>query len=329
MTRALITGITGQDGSYLAEFLLERGYEVFGLVRSTSIGTAERIEHLLGRVQLIDGDMLDEGSLVRALNTAHPNEVYNLAAHSFVHRSFGQPVLTADVTGLGVARMLEAIRETDLSVRFYQASSSEMFGNTNQSPQNEGTLLVPASPYAVAKVFGHLLTQSYRRAYGLFACSGILFNHESPRRGLQFVTRKVTDGAARISLGMADTLLLGNLDARRDWGYAGDYVQAMWMMLQQDEPDDYVIASGQNHSVRTLCDLAFGLVGLDYREHVVVDEANLRPSDVAELLGDSSKARSVLGWKPTVDFEGLVKMMIEADLARLRAQPDIQGQTSP
>ncbi len=325
MTRALITGITGQDGSYLAEFLLERGYEVFGLVRSTSLGTFERIEHILGRVQIIHGDMLDDGSLVRALKTARPDEVYNLAAHSFVQRSFGQPVFTADVTGLGVARMLEAIRETDPTIRFYQASSSEMFGNTNESPQNESTLLVPASPYAVAKVFGHLLTQNYRRAYGLFACSGILFNHESPRRGMHFVTRKVTDGAARISLGMADTLKLGNLDARRDWGYAGDYVQAMWMMLQQDEPDDFVIASGKNHSVKALCELAFGLVGLDYREHVVVDEANLRPSDVAELLGDSSKARSVLGWQPTVDFETLIRMMVEADVARLRTHSATQS----
>ena len=320
MTRALITGMTGQDGSYLAEFLLERDYEVFGLARSTSPGTFERIEHILDRVQVIEGDMLDEGSLVRALKTARPDEVYNLAAHSFVQRSFGQPVFTADVTGLGVARMLEAIRETDLKVRFYQASSSEMFGNTNESPQNESTLLVPASPYAVAKVFGHLLTQSYRRAYGLFACSGILFNHESPRRGIHFVTRKVTDGVARISLGLTDTLKLGNLDARRDWGYAGDYVQAMWMMLQQDKPDDYVIASGKNHSVRDLCELAFGVAGLDYHDHVVVDEANLRPSDVAELLGDSSKARSVLGWKPTVDFEALIKMMVESDTARLRDQ---------
>jgi len=320
MTRALITGMTGQDGSYLAEFLLERDYEVFGLVRSTSLGTFERIEHILDRVHVIEGDMLDGGSLVRALKTARPDEVYNLAAHSFVQRSFGQPVFTADVTGLGVARMLEAIRETDLKVRFYQASSSEMFGNTNESPQNESTLLVPASPYAVAKVFGHLLTQNYRRAYGLFACSGILFNHESPRRGIHFVTRKVTDGVARISLGLTDTLKLGNLDARRDWGYAGDYVKAMWMMLQQDKPDDYVIASGKNHSVRDLCELAFGLAGLDYHDHVVVDEANLRPSDVAELLGDSSKARSALGWQPTVDFEALIKMMVESDTARLRDQ---------
>jgi GDPmannose 4,6-dehydratase len=316
--KALITGITGQDGSYLAEFLLERGYEVFGLVHSTSLGTFERIDHLLNRIQLIEGDMLDEGSLVRALKASEPDEVYNLAAHSFVQRSFGQPVFTADVTGLGVARILEAIRENAPGVHFYQASSSEMFGNTNESPQNEATLLVPASPYAVAKVFGHLLTQSYRRAYDLFACSGILFNHESPRRSIQFVTRKVTDGAARISLGLAENLQLGNLDARRDWGFAGDYVRAMWLMLQQDQPDDYVVATGENHSVRDLCDLAFGMVGLDYREYVVVDEANLRPSDVAELRGDASKARATLGWEPTVDFETLIRSMVEADVARLR-----------
>ena len=321
MSRALITGITGQDGSYLAEYLLERGYDVFGLVRSTSLSSFDRIEHILDRVNIVEGNMLDAGSLVRALKTTQPDEVYNLAAESFVGRSFGQPVLTADVTGLGVARLLEAVRETDPSVRFYQASSSEMFGYTNESPQNEQTRLEPASPYAVAKVFGHLLTQNYRRAHGLYACSGILFNHESPRRGLQFVTRKVSDGVARISLGLADKLELGNLDARRDWGYAGDYVQAMWMMLQRDEPDDYVIATGKNHSVRTLCDLAFGSVGLDYREHVVVDQANLRPSDVADVLGDSSRARSILGWRPTVDFQALVRMMVEADVARLGNDP--------
>jgi GDPmannose 4,6-dehydratase len=317
--RALITGITGQDGSYLVEFLLERDYEVFGLVRSSSLGTFERIDHLLDRITLIDGDMLDDGSLERALKRARPDEVYNLAAHSFVQRSFGQPVFTADVNALGVARILEAIRETTPSVRFYQASSSEMFGNTNQSFQNEDTLLVPASPYAVAKVFGHLLTQNYRRAYGLFAVSGILFNHESPRRGLHFVTRKVTDGAARISLGMADKLQLGNLEARRDWGFAGDYVRAMWLMLQQDAPADYVIATGVNHSVRELCELAFQIVGLDYQDHVEVDEVNLRPSDVLDLRGDASRARQELGWEPTVTFEELVRMMVEADVARLRA----------
>jgi GDPmannose 4,6-dehydratase len=317
--RALITGITGQDGSYLAEFLLEREYQVFGLVRSTSLGTFERIAHLLDQITVIEGDMLDDGSLVRALKTAEPDEVYNLAAHSFVQRSFGQPVFTADVTGLGVARILEAIRETSPTVRFYQASSSEMFGNTNESPQREDTLLVPASPYAVAKVFGHLLTKNYRRAYGLFACSGILFNHESPRRGIHFVTRKVTDGAARISLGMTDKLKLGNLDARRDWGYAGDYVRAMWMMLQQDEPGDYVVGTGVNHSVRELCEYAFGLLSLDYREYVEVDEANLRPSDVAELRADASHARRTLGWEPTVGFDELIRMMVEADVARLKS----------
>jgi GDPmannose 4,6-dehydratase len=321
MPRALITGITGQDGSYLAEFLLDRDYEVFGLVRSTSLGTFERIEHLLPRLNLLDGDMQDEGSLVRVLKTCQPHEVYNLAAHSFVHRSFGQPVFTADVTGLGVARILEAIRETDLSIRFYQASSSEMYGNTPESPQNEETLLVPASPYAVSKVFGHLLTQNYRSAYGLYAASGILFNHESPRRGLHFVTRKISDGVARISLGLADKLELGNLEARRDWGFAGDYVEAMWMMLQQDEPDDFVIATGVNHSVRELCEFAFGLVGLDYKHHVAVNEKNLRPSDVDNLIGDPSKATRALGWKATTDFETLVTMMVEADISRHKTNP--------
>ena len=319
MTRALITGITGQDGSYLAEFLLSKDYEVFGLVRSSSLGTFERIEHLLDKVTLLHGDMLDEGSLVRALKQARPDEVYNLAAHSFVHHSFGQPVFTADVTGLGVARILEAIRETSLNVRFYQASSSEMFGNVNESPQNEGTLLVPASPYAVAKVFGHLLTQNYRKAYGIFACSGILFNHESPRRGLHFVTRKVTDGVARIKLGLTDSVSLGNLDARRDWGYAGDYVEAMWQILQLPEPDDFVIGTGVNNSVRELCELAFSIAGLDYRDHVRIDDANLRPSDVAELRADPSKAKSAFGWQPRVQFAELVKMMVEADIARLSA----------
>ena len=325
MPRALITGITGQDGSYLTEFLLDKGYEVFGLVRSTSLGTFERIEHLLDRVSLLDGDMQDDGSLFRALKTAQPHEVYNLAAHSFVHRSFGQPIFTSDVTGLGVARILEAIRETDLSIRFYQASSSEMYGNVPESPQNEATPFAPASPYAVSKVFGHLLTQNYRAAYGLFAASGILFNHESPRRGLHFVTRKVTDGAARISLGLADKLDLGNLEARRDWGYAGDYVEAMWLMLQEDQPDDFVIATGTNHSVRELCDLAFGMVNLDYRDHVVVDEANLRPSDVDALVGDASKARRQLGWKPTTNFETLIRKMVEADVARHESHPGVRS----
>jgi GDPmannose 4,6-dehydratase len=325
MPRALITGITGQDGSYLAEFLLDKEYEVYGLVRSTSLGTFERIEHLLPRLNLLEGDMQDDGSLFRALKACKPQEVYNLAAHSFVHRSFGQPVFTADVTGLGVARMLEAIRETDLSIRFYQASSSEMYGNVPESPQNEETPFAPASPYAVSKVFGHLLTLNYREAYGLFAASGILFNHESPRRGLHFVTRKVTDGVARISLGLANQLDLGNLEARRDWGYAGDYVEAMWLMLQQDEPDDFVIATGTNHSVRELCELAFGMVDLDYRDHVVVDEANLRPSDVESLIGDPSKARRELGWQPTTDFEALIRMMVEADVARHKSQPGVRS----
>jgi GDPmannose 4,6-dehydratase len=325
MPRALITGITGQDGSYLAEFLLDKGYEVWGLVRSSSLGTFERIEHILPRLHVLEGDMTDEGSLLRGLKTSRPQEVYNLAAHSFVHRSFGQPVFTADVTGLGVARILEAIRETDTEIRFYQASSSEMYGNTPESPQNEDSLLVPASPYAVSKVFGHLLTQNYRLAYDLFATSGILFNHESPRRGLHFVTRKVTDGVARISLGLTDRLELGNLDARRDWGYAGDYVEAMWLMLQHDRPDDFVIATGVNHSVRELCELAFGIVGLDYNDYVTVNKENLRPSDVQALLGDASKARRVLGWEPRTDFESLIRMMVEADVARHKANPGIRS----
>ena len=320
MTSALITGITGQDGSYLAELLLGKGYEVWGLIRSTSLGTYERIEHILGDVKIVEGDMLDEGSLVRAIKRVHPEEVYNLASHSFVHNSFGQPVLTTDVTALGVARLLEAIRETDPKIRFYQASSSEMYGRTPESPQDENTLLVPSSPYAVAKVYGHLLTKNYRTAYGMYAVSGILFNHESPRRGLHFVTRKVTDAVARISLGMADKVELGNLDAKRDWGFAGDYVEAMWLMLQQPEPDDFVIATGIQHSVRELAEYAFGLVGLDYRDHVAINEANLRPSDVESLCGNASKAKRILGWEPKVYFEQLVKMMVDADLERLRGR---------
>ena len=323
MPRALITGITGQDGSYLAELLLSKGYEVSGLIRSTSLGTYERIDHILGHVRIVEGDMLDQGSLVRALKRVQPDEVYNLASHSFVHNSFGQPVLTSDVTALGVARLLEAIRETDPAIRFYQASSSEMYGRTPTSPQNEETLLVPASPYAVAKVYGHLLTKNYRMAYGMFAVSGILFNHESPRRGRHFVTRKVTDAVARISLGMQEKLELGNLDAKRDWGFAGDYVEAMWGMLQHPEPEDFVIATGVEHSVRELAEYAFGLVGLDYRDHVVTSDAHLRPSDVETLCGDASKAKRLLGWEPKVGFEELIKMMVDADLERLRSRPTI------
>ena len=327
MPRALITGITGQDGSYLAELLLGKGYEVWGLIRSTSLGTYERIEHILGDVHIVEGDMLDEGSLVRAIKKVHPEEVYNLASHSFVHNSFGQPVLTTDVTALGVARLLEAIRETDPKIRFYQASSSEMYGRTIESPQNEETLLVPASPYAVAKVYGHLLTKNYRMAYGMYAVSGILFNHESPRRGRHFVTRKVTDAVARISLGMQDKLELGNLEARRDWGYAGDYVEAMWLMLQQPEPEDYVIATGVEHSVRELAEYAFGLVDLDYRDHLVVSDAFLRPSDVETLCGDASKAKRQLGWEPKVGFEELIRMMVEADVERLRSRAASRANT--
>jgi GDPmannose 4,6-dehydratase len=320
MTRALITGITGQDGSYLAELLLSKGYEVWGLVRSTSLGVYERIEHILHDVHVVEGDMLDEGSLVRAIKKVRPTEVYNLASHSFVQNSFGQPVLTTDVTALGVARILEAIRETNREIRFYQASSSEMFGRTPESPQNEETLLVPASPYAVAKVYGHLLTQNYRFAYDMYVCSGVLFNHESPRRGLQFVTRKVTDAAARISLGLLNKVELGNLEARRDWGFAGDYVEAMWLMLQQDKPDDFVIATGVDHSVRELAEYAFAIVGLDYRDHIVHSDAHLRPSDVDALLGDASKAKRLLGWEPKVGFEDLIHMMVEADLERHRVR---------
>src|SRR5918994_2328820 len=313
MPRALITGITGQDGSYLAELLLGKGYEVWGLIRSTSLGTYERIEHILGDVHIVEGDMLDEGSLVRAIKKVHPEEVYNLASHSFVHNSFGQPVLTTDVTALGVARLLEAIRETDPKIRFYQASSSEMYGRTIESPQNEETLLVPASPYAVAKVYGHLLTKNYRMAYGMYAVSGILFNHESPRRGRHFVTRKVTDAVARISLGMQDQLELGNLDARRDWGFAGDYVEAMWLMLQQPAPEDYVIATGETHSVREFLDEVFGHLGLDWKQYVEVDPRYFRPAEVDLLLGDASKARKELGWKPRVTFKALAKLMTDAD----------------
>ena len=315
--RALITGITGQDGSYLAEFLLEHDYEVFGLVRSTSLGlgTFERITHLGDQVTLIEGDMLDEGSLVRALKVAQPDEVYNLAAHSFVARSFGQPVFTADVNALGVARILEAIRETSPSVRFYQASSSEMFGNTNQSFQNEDTLLVPASPYAVAKVFGHDITVNYRESYGLFACSGILFNHEGPKRGIEFVTRKVTNAAARIKLGLQHELVLGTMETKRDWGYAGDYVRAMWLMLQQDEPEDYVVATGETHTVQELVERAFAEVGIaDWHARVRQDQKFYRPAEVDLLIGDASKARTKLGWQPEVDFATLVKMMVAHDL---------------
>jgi GDPmannose 4,6-dehydratase len=318
---ALITGITGQDGSYLAEFLLEKGYRVVGMTRRSSTDSMERIEHLGDRIELLQGDVLDQASLVAAIQAAKPMEVYNLAAMSFVPTSWNQPVLTGEFTGLGVTRMLEAIRQVDTSIKFYQASSSEMFGKVREVPQTELTPFHPRSPYGVAKAYGHFLTVNYRESFGIFAVSGILFNHESPRRGLEFVTRKVTDGAARISLGMAKELRMGNLDSRRDWGYAGDYVRAMWAMLQQPIPCDYVIATGTDHSVRDLCRLAFERVGLDYEKYIVVDEKLLRPAEVDQLLGDSTKARQELGWEPTVGFEELIHMMVDADMERLRTHP--------
>ena len=317
--RALITGITGQDGSYLAELLLEKGYDVFGVIRRLSAPNVWRIEHLLGRVTLLQADLLDQLSLIKAVDQVRPAEFYNLAAMSFVPASWDQPMLTGEFNSQGVTRCLEAIRQVDPSIRFYQASSSEMFGKVREVPQTELTPFHPRSPYGVSKVFGHYITVNYRESYGLFACSGILFNHESPRRGLEFVTRKVTDGVARIKLGLAADLKLGNLDAHRDWGFAGDYVRAMWLMLQQDQPDDYVVATGTAHSVQQLVEVAFSHAGLDWRRHVKTDPALLRPAEVDHLIGDPSRATQVLGWEPTVDFDGLVKMMVEADLARLRA----------
>lgn len=313
---ALITGITGQDGSYLAELLLEHGYRVVGMTRRSSTVTDERIAHLTGRLELIQGDLLDQASLVAALKDVAPNEVYNLAAQSFVPTSWNQPVLTGELTGLGVTRMLESIRQVDPAIRFYQASSSEMFGKVREVPQTELTPFHPRSPYGVAKAYGHFLTVNYRESYGLYAVSGILFNHESPRRGLEFVSRKVTDGAARIALGLATQLPMGNLDAERDWGFAGDYVRAMWQMLQQPEASDYVIATGIAHSVRELCRIAFERVGLDYERHVTLDPRLFRPAEVDHLLGDPTKARTVFGWEPTVTFAELIETMVDADLAR-------------
>lgn len=320
--RALITGVTGQDGSYLAEFLLEKGYEVIGMVRRTSTVNFDRIRHIQNDIALVQGDLLDQISLIDILREYRPHEVYNLAAQSFVPTSFKQPVLTGEFTALGVTRILDAIRLVDPTIRFYQASSSEMFGKVREVPQNERTPFYPRSPYGVAKVYGHWITVNYRESYGLFACSGILFNHESPRRGLEFVTRKVTHGAARIKLGLADELRLGNLDARRDWGYAVDYVRAMWLMLQQDEPDDYVIATGETHSVRELCEVAFGYLGLDYRDYVKVDPRFFRPAEVDLLVGDASKARAKLGWSPTVTFEELIHLMVDADMKLLQEGKD-------
>jgi GDPmannose 4,6-dehydratase len=317
---ALITGITGQDGSYLAELLLDKGYDVHGVVRRSSTENFERIEHIRGRITLHQADLLDQSSLVAALVASEPDEVYNLAAQSFVPTSWSQPVLTAEYTATGVTRLLEAVRQVDPTIRFYQASSSEMYGRVLEVPQSEKTPFYPRSPYGVAKVYGHYITVNYRESYGLFACSGILFNHESPRRGLEFVTRKVTDGVARIKLGLTDELRLGNLDARRDWGFAGDYVEAMWRMLQQDEPDDYVVATGETNTVDRVVDLAFARAGLERDRHVVIDPAFIRPAEVDLLIGDPSHARSVLGWEPQVDFEGLVNMMVDADVERLSAQ---------
>ena len=318
MKKALITGVTRQDGSYLAEFLLGKGYEVLGMVRRTSTINFDRITHIQNDIELVPGDLLDQVSLIAILQEHRPDEVYNLAAQSFVPTSFEQPVLTGEFTGLGVTRVLDAIRLVDCKIRFYQASSSEMFGKVREVPQNENTPFYPRSPYGAAKVYGHWITVNYRESYDLFACSGILFNHESPRRGLEFVTHKVTHGAAKIKLGLAHELRLGNLEAQRDWGYAGDYVEAMWLMLQQAEPDDYVIATGKTHSVRELCEVAFGYLDLDYRDYVVCDPKFYRPAEVDQLVGDASKARKVLGWEPRVSFEELIHMMVDADLEALQ-----------
>jgi GDPmannose 4,6-dehydratase len=315
--RALITGITGQDGSYLAEFLLEKGYDVYGVTRRSSTNSFDRIAHIIDKITLLSGDLLDEHSLVAAVKESQPDEIYNLAAQSFVPTSWSQPVLTAEFTAVGVTRMLEAIRATKPDARFYQASSSEMFGKVLETPQTETTPFYPRSPYGVAKVYGHWITVNYRESYGLFACSGILFNHESPRRGLEFVTRKVTDAVARIKLGLAKELRMGNLDARRDWGYAPDYVRAMWLMLQQPEADDFVVATGRTHGVEQLVEIAFTHVGLNWRDHVVLDPKFIRPAEVDMLTGDASKARAILGWEPEVSFEQLVRIMVDADLARL------------
>ncbi len=315
--KALITGITGQDGSYLAELLLDKGYEVFGMVRRSSTETTERVEHIKDRITFLQADLLDQASLTKALEEAAPDEIYNLAAQSFVPTSWSQPVLTGQITGMGVTRVLEAMRQVAPKARFYQASSSEMFGKVREVPQSEMTPFHPRSPYAVAKTYGHHITVNYRESYGLFAASGILFNHESPRRGLEFVTRKITDGVARIKLGLADELRLGNLDSQRDWGFAGDYVQAMWLMMQQDEPDNFVISTGKTHSIRDFLDIAFAHVDLEWGEYVKQDPRYLRPAEVDQLIGDSSKAKKILGWEPTVDFKGLVTMMVDADMKLL------------
>jgi GDPmannose 4,6-dehydratase len=317
MKKVLITGITGQDGSYLAEFLLGKGYGVYGMVRRASFQRFDRIEHILDRVEIIEGDLTDQSSLDDAIKTIAPDEVYNLASQSFVPTSWNQPVLTADVTGTGVTRMLEAIRKHKPDAKFYQASTSEMFGKVQETPQNERTPFYPRSPYGVAKIYAHWITINYRESYDIFACSGICFNHESPRRGLEFISRKVTDGVARIKLGLADQLKLGNLEARRDWGFAQDFVEAMWLMLQQDQPEDYVIATGVSHSVRDLVETAFGYVGLPMEPYVVVDPKFFRPAEVDILVGDASKAKTKLGWTPTSSFKKMIHIMVEADLKRL------------
>jgi GDPmannose 4,6-dehydratase len=319
--RALITGITGQDGSYLAELLLDKGYEVVGVVRRSSAPNLWRIQHLLDRIQLRPADLLDQLSIIRLLDAAQPTELYNLAAMSFVPASWDQPMLTGEFNAQGVTRVLEAIRHVNPKIRLYQASSSEMFGKVREVPQTELTPFYPRSPYGVSKVFAHYITVNYRESYDLFAVSGMLFNHESPRRGIEFVTRKVTDGVARIKLGLADTLSLGNLDSHRDWGFAGDYVEAMWMMLQQERADDYVIATGISHSVRDLVETAFAHVGLDWNKHVKLDSTLIRPAEVEHLIGDNTKARRTLGWQPKVSFATLIKMMVDADLGRVASEP--------
>ncbi|MGE5140856.1 MAG: GDP-mannose 4,6-dehydratase [Rudaea sp.] len=317
--RALITGVTGQDGSYLADFLLEQGYDVVGMVRRTSTINFERISHIQDRICILQGDLIDQVSLIEVLQEHRPDEVYNLAAQSFIPTSFKQPVLTGEVTALGVSRLLDAVRIVDPGIRFYQASSSEMFGKVQEVPQTERTSFYPRSPYGVAKVYGHWITVNYREAYNLFACSGILFNHESPRRGLEFVTHKITNTAARIKLGLAKELRLGNMDSRRDWGYAPDYVRAMWLMLQQSEPDDYVIATGQQHSVRDCARLAFDCLEMNYEDYVIADNPpDLRPADVVNLIGDAAKAHKKLGWKPSVSFDEMIQKMVEADVAALK-----------
>ena len=318
---ALITGVTGQDGSYLAEFLLDKGYNVAGMVRRSSTENFSRIEHIRDQIDLRQGDLLDQSSLSTIIRDVNPDELYNLAAQSFVPTSWDQPVLTGEFTALGVTRMLEAVRQVNPKIRFYQGSSSEMFGKVREIPQTELTPFYPRSPYGVAKAYGHYITVNYRESYSLFACSGILFNHESPRRGLEFVTRKVTDHVARIKLGLADKLPMGNLDARRDWGFAGDYIKAMWLMLQQAKADDYVIATGNSHSVRDLVEIAFSYVGLDWQKYVVIDPRFIRPAEVETLIGDSSRAKNELGWVPEVSFEQMIRMMVDADLERHKNKP--------